>query len=86
MTLAKQASKTVLINGVSDKIMISKAFTFHWVVISLTVKLTPRTFSPGENPKHLSNEKESIKLRKIIRRRNERKRNRKSTMSEKNLI
>ena len=75
-TLEKQGTTTVPIHGVSDKRMITATFTITLDGQFLPMQLIysgktersipkakfPRGFSLSANPKHFSNEKESIKL------------------------
>ena len=77
-TLEKQGTTTVPIHGVSDKRMITATFTITldaWTIFTDAANLLgknversipkakfPRGFSLSANPKHFSNEKESIKL------------------------
>ena len=79
-TLAKKSSKTVPIDGVSDKRMITATFTvtldgqFLPMQLIYSGKATrsipkvefPKGFSLSANPKHFSNEEESLKLMEEI--------------------
>ena len=75
-TLGKRASKSVSLNGVSDKPMITATFTISLDAQFLSMQLIysgktdrsipeiglPSSFSLSANSKHCSNQTESIKL------------------------
>ena len=79
-TMAEKSSRTVPINGVSDKRMITATFTISLDGKFLPIQLIyagkmersipkikfPKSFSLSANPTHFSNETESLKLMKEI--------------------